>query len=85
MDFCAAYLPKGVDFYTPNLTWPNHNTIAKYSGLNLKHYQYYDPATKSANINMMLKDLEAAKDGSMVCLHVCAHNPTGCDLSESEW
>jgi len=62
------------------LTWPNHNTIAKYAGLDLKHYNYYDASTKSANLGNMLKDLEAAADGSIVCLHVCAHNPTGCDL-----
>jgi len=85
MDFAAQFLPKGTTFYTPNLTWPNHNTIAKYAGLGLKHYAYYDASTKSANISTMLRDLKAANDGDIVCLHVCAHNPTGCDLSNSEW
>jgi len=85
MDFCANFIGKGTEFYTPNLTWPNHNTIAKYAGLELKHYTYYDPKIKGANIDAMLKDLEGAKDGAIVCLHVCAHNPTGCDLEPADW
>jgi len=85
MDFCKAFLPEGTGIYTPNLTWPNHNTIANYSGLPLKHYNYYDASTRLANLGNMLKDLEAAPNGSLVMLHVCAHNPTGCDLLPNEW
>jgi len=33
----------------------------------------------------MLGDLEKAPNGSLVMLHVCAHNPTGCDLTPAEW
>lgn len=83
MDFAKAFLPEGTGIWTPNLTWPNHNTIANYAGLPLKHYAYYDGATRSANLGNMLKDLEGAKDGSIVMLHVCAHNPTGCDLDKN--
>lgn len=75
-------MPEGTGIYTPNLTWPNHNTIANYAGLKLSHYNYYDPATKSANLEKFMGDLEKAPDGSIVMYHVCAHNPTGCDMSQ---
>jgi aspartate aminotransferase len=29
--------------------------------------------------------LQTAPRGSIVVLHACAHNPTGCDPSEDEW
>jgi aspartate aminotransferase len=33
----------------------------------------------------MKEDLMAAKDNSLVMFHVCAHNPTGVDPTESQW
>lgn len=33
----------------------------------------------------MLYDLENADDESVILLHTCAHNPTGCDPTTSEW
>lgn len=33
----------------------------------------------------MLDDLEKAPDASVVLLHVCAHNPTGCDPTREQW
>jgi aspartate aminotransferase len=33
----------------------------------------------------MLADLEAAPQGSIILLHACAHNPTGCDPNDSQW
>jgi aspartate/tyrosine/aromatic aminotransferase len=33
----------------------------------------------------MLEDFKAAKEGSVVLLHACAHNPTGCDPSREDW
>lgn len=33
----------------------------------------------------MLRDLHRAPDGSIVLLHACAHNPTGCDPTIDEW
>ena len=33
----------------------------------------------------MLRDLNRAPDGSIVLLHACAHNPTGCDPTIDEW
>lgn len=33
----------------------------------------------------MLQDFEDAPDGSILLLHACAHNPTGCDPTDEEW
>ena len=33
----------------------------------------------------MLEDLTNAKEGSVILLHACAHNPTGCDPSREDW
>jgi aspartate aminotransferase len=33
----------------------------------------------------MLEDLEGAPDGSVILLHACAHNPTGCDPNSEQW
>jgi len=33
----------------------------------------------------MSEDLDKAKNESIVVLHVCAHNPTGCDPSQDQW
>lgn len=34
---------------------------------------------------MMSEDLRNATDDSVIIFQVCAHNPTGCDLSREEW
>lgn len=31
------------------------------------------------------KALSSAEPGTVVVLHACAHNPTGCDPTEEEW
>jgi aspartate/tyrosine/aromatic aminotransferase len=71
--------------YFPNPTWPNHHNIARDCGWNFKGYRYFDPNTKGVDLNGMLEDLDKAPKGSVVVMHACAHNPTGCDLKMDEW
>lgn len=33
----------------------------------------------------MCEDLDKIKPESIVVLHVCAHNPTGCDPTQDQW
>lgn len=33
----------------------------------------------------LLQDLRAAPPGSVVLLHACAHNPSGCDPTLQQW
>ena len=33
----------------------------------------------------MLEDIEKAPEDSVIVLHMAAHNPTGCDLTQEQW
>jgi aspartate aminotransferase len=71
--------------FIPNPSWPNHKNIVARSGMEFKEYRYYDSQNKSLNLNGMLEDLDKAPEKSIVILHVCAHNPTGMDPTQSQW
>jgi len=36
-------------------------------------------------LRVLIEDLNAAPEGSVVLLHVCAHNPTGVDPTKEQW
>lgn len=59
--------------------------MAHLTGIPLKFYEYYDASTKGVNFQGMLKDIKAADAHSLILLHACAHNPTGCDLTSGQW
>lgn len=82
--FIQRYLP-GKTVYITNPTWPTHRTIAQDCFVPWKEYTYYDPKTKGLNFEGMLKDMDAAPNGSVFLLHPCAHNPTGVDLTQEQW
>lgn len=64
----------------------NHEKIFTRAGFReICSYRYWSPKTCSVDIDGMLYDLENAVDGSVVLLHACAHNPTGCDPTTSQW
>jgi aspartate aminotransferase len=75
----------GSAIYVPDPTWGNHLKIFKNCGLKVKKYRYYDRSKNSLDLEGMLKDIKRAKDGSIILLHACAHNPTGCDPTVEEW
>jgi len=79
--FFKRFLPEGTAVYIPKPTWPNHKQICEHSGLQWKEYRYYDQKTKGVDFNGVTSDIEAAPNGSVILLHVCAHNPTGADFS----
>ncbi|KAL8441539.1 hypothetical protein Emag_007082 [Eimeria magna] len=56
-----------------------------FKGLEIREYRYWDPATKGVDFEGLLTDLEEAPFMSVLVLHACAHNPTGVDLTESQW
>lgn len=74
-----SFLPSNV--YYPNPTWANHIGIIKDAGLKGYPYTYYDAKTKGLNFEGFKNDLRKMSPGSIVLLHVCAHNPTGVDLT----
>lgn len=51
----------------------------------MNYYRYYDNSTKGLNLTGLISDLNNAPEGSIVLLHVCAHNPTGVDPTSDQW
>ncbi len=61
-------------------TWPNHLSILKHMGIEMVPYRYFDDATRGVDFDGMMADLGQAKEGDVVLLHGCCHNPTGANL-----
>lgn len=73
------------DVYISDPTWMNHHGVFKSLGFNCLEYRYYDAETKTLAYESIIQTLESATSGSIVVLHACAHNPTGCDPSREQW
>ncbi|MFT5789707.1 MAG: aromatic-amino-acid transaminase [Shewanella sp.] len=71
--------------WVSNPTWANHQNIFQSAGLKTQSYGYYKAETHSLDFDAMLTDLDGAKEGDLVLLHGCCHNPTGIDLNEAQW
>jgi aspartate aminotransferase len=82
--FLSTFLP-GRSIYIPVPTWGNHWKIFAECGLDCQPYSYYDRSTNGLDMNGILRDIAAAPEGSIILLHACAHNPTGCDPSMEQW
>jgi len=66
-------------------SWENHRALFTQAGFTVEAYAYYDAATRSVNFNGMLASLQAAAPGTVVVLHACCHNPTGYDITPTQW
>ncbi len=66
-------------------TWPNHVPLIGGTGLTMGHYPYYQVATGGVDFTALCSALDALAPGSLVVLHACCHNPTGADLSPTQW
>ncbi|CDJ68778.1 aspartate aminotransferase, putative [Eimeria necatrix] len=51
----------------------------------IRHFVPSARVTRGVDFEGMMKTLEEAPENSVVVLHVCAHNPTGMDLSHDQW
>ncbi|PYH93243.1 aspartate transaminase [Aspergillus ellipticus CBS 707.79] len=71
--------------YLSNPTWANHHQIFTNVGLSLAHYPYFSADTKGLDFTGLISTLTSAPQGSLILLHVCAHNPTGVDLTQDQW
>lgn len=71
--------------YVSDPTWPNHPSLCQQARLEVGHYPYYNPVTKKLDFQALIDSLKNMPKGSAVLLHVCCHNPTGVDLSPTEW
>ncbi|GAM22604.1 hypothetical protein SAMD00019534_057790 [Acytostelium subglobosum LB1] len=83
--FIRKYLPAGTIVYASRPTWTNHHNICKESGVPSAEYAYYDTKNSRLDFDGMMRDIENAPNGSVFILHLCAHNPTGCDPTREQW
>lgn len=84
-EFLAQILGKR-NFYYSEPTWENHHKVFISSGFtNANKYRYWDPITRGVDFEGMLADISEAPESSVIILHACAHNPTGCDPTEEQW
>ncbi|BAL94879.1 amino acid aminotransferase [Rubrivivax gelatinosus] len=66
-------------------SWENHRALFTNAGFEVSTYPYYDAPTRGIRFDAMLAALKAAPAGTIVVLHACCHNPTGCDLTPAQW
>ena len=66
-------------------SWENHRALFEGAGFEVGTYGYYDAARQGVDFAAMRGSLAAAAPGTIVVLHACCHNPTGCDLTPAQW
>jgi len=65
-------------------TWSNHFGI--FDAVDVKYNKYgYQYKSNIVDLEKIKTDLSEAKEGDVVLLHGCCHNPTGVDLSQDQW
>ena len=68
-----------------NPSWENHRAVFSAAGFEVVDYTYFDPTTHGVNFDGLLADLGKLDTGTVVLLHACCHNPTGADLTVTQW
>ena len=83
-DYLKRLIP-GASVYISDPSWENHRALFESAGFPVENYPYYDPATRGVNFARMKSTLDGLAPGSIIVLHACCHNPTGADITESQW
>jgi aromatic-amino-acid transaminase len=83
-DFLRKLLPQAKVLIS-DPSWENHRGIFTNAGFTVETYAYYDAQRRGINFDGMLASLNSAPAGTIVLLHACCHNPTGYDLTASQW
>ncbi len=71
--------------YVSDPTWPNHVGVFEACGFEVKKYPYYNKENHALDFERLLNVLAGASENSLVVLHACCHNPTGCDPTQAQW
>jgi len=66
-------------------SWENHQALFEYAGFKVQAYPYYDAATHGVRFDAMIDSLKKLPAGAIAVLHACCHNPTGVDLTLTQW
>ncbi|WP_396437812.1 amino acid aminotransferase [Limnohabitans sp.] len=83
-DFLKKVSPKAKVLIS-DPSWENHRAIFMNAGFEVENYAYYDAVKRGVNFEGMLASLNSAAAGTIVVLHACCHNPTGYDITASQW
>ena len=83
-DFLKRLYP-AARVYISDPSWENHRALFEFAGFAVESYPYYDAATRGVDFAAMKAGLAGLPAHSIVVLHACCHNPTGADLSTSQW
>ena len=83
-DFLVHFLQRK-EIWVSDPTWANHQAIFSGAGLQVNSYPYFDNLRGELRFADMLATLQTLPAGTAVLLHPCCHNPTGTDLSHSQW
>jgi len=83
-DFLKHYFPNS-EVWVSNPTWDNHVAIFAGAGFEVHTYPYFDAEDLGVNFAGMIDALQTLPAQSIVLLHPCCHNPTGSDLTPSQW
>jgi len=83
-EFTKLFFPE-TTIWMSNPTWGNHKKVFMKAGLKQNLYRYWNPAKRNLDFEGMCADLEGAKPGDVLLLHMCAHNPTGVDPTTEQW
>jgi aspartate/tyrosine/aromatic aminotransferase len=84
MNVLARARPGGRLFIS-DPSWPNHWPMAELVGLTPVYYPYFDPATRSVDFEAMMEVVNSLTSDDIILLHGCCHNPTGANLSRTQW
>ncbi|KAI4161104.1 MAG: hypothetical protein LQ342_005141 [Letrouitia transgressa] len=77
--------PENQPVYFSSPTWANHHQIFSKAFLPINSYPYFSTSTKGLDFEGMRSAIDQAPKGSIILLHVCAHNPTGVDPTREQW
>ncbi|MCP5328308.1 MAG: amino acid aminotransferase [Steroidobacteraceae bacterium] len=75
----------GSKIHVSDPTWANHTPLLSSAGFQLERYPYYSAIRHAVEFDQMMAHLEALPAAAVVLLHACCHNPTGQDLSMTQW
>jgi aromatic-amino-acid transaminase len=74
----------GAKVWISDPSWENHRSLFSAAGFAVETYPYYG-ADGELDFSGLIAALERIPAGDIVLLHACCHNPTGLDLSQSQW
>lgn len=63
----------------------NFQPLFEFSGFKVNSYPYFDKEKRCVDFDNILKAVTSAPSKSIFVLQPCAHNPTGADLTATQW